>query len=117
MARMPARGAAGRPRPAPDHARLILARVSDLAGRGADARRMRVAVEDALAAWAAEAGHDAVRERLDEMREQLAEGIEAAREQLDELEGAERGRAARVIEVLGTARAALVPPVPLRAAA
>lgn len=62
-----------------------LKRISDLLGRGFDAARMEREAAAVMSAWAATLHEDEMRERLDEVREQLAAGLEAVEEQGSEV--------------------------------
>ncbi|MDQ1079674.1 hypothetical protein [Pseudoroseomonas cervicalis] len=75
-------------RPAsPSPGDAALRRMADLVGRQATPQRLRVAVEDLVSEWRAEtslADRASIRERLEDMAQQLAEGIAEARQALDE---------------------------------
>jgi hypothetical protein len=62
-----------------------LKRLSELLGRGYDAGRMEREVASVISAWAAALHEDEMRERLDEVREQLAAGVESVEEQGSEV--------------------------------
>ncbi|WBV42703.1 hypothetical protein [Pseudoroseomonas cervicalis] len=78
--------ASRRPTP-PSPGDAALRRIADLVGRQATPQRLRLAVEGLITEWLAEAppgDRASLRERLDEMAQQLAEGVEEARRALDE---------------------------------
>ncbi|MFC0408953.1 hypothetical protein [Roseomonas elaeocarpi] len=83
---------AGKRPASPDKA--ALSKLADLAGKGVAPDRVRREVENIVADWRSGLiGYDerlALRERLEEMRDQLSEGVESAQEQVDELDQAEK---------------------------
>ena len=105
---MAATRTAGRRPSAPDP----LAQLAALAARGTAAPRMRREVEDLVAARLANAGEDgrsALRDWLELVADQLAEGIAAGREAMDELDRDDRAAQAagnRALAALEAAREA-----------
>lgn len=97
--------AARKPRPArPVDA--ALARILALAGKGAAPGRMAREVEVIAGEWMAEPDRDPteIRERLDELREQLTAGVGHAEEQVADLDASEPG----AVKQAGAMLAALV---------
>ncbi|MFT8245161.1 hypothetical protein [Roseomonas sp. BN140053] len=98
--------AAPRPRAGPKPGPAALARIAELASKGAAPERVRRTVEDIVAGWLA--GEDVdrgeVRDRLEEVAAQLAEGVEAAAEANDEIEPEQKAALAHA----GKAMAAMV---------
>jgi len=74
--------------------RAALSKLADLAGKGVAPDRIRREVESFVSGWrSGTIGYDervALRERLEDMRDQLTEGVESAQEQVDELDQAEK---------------------------
>ncbi|MFT8243190.1 hypothetical protein [Roseomonas sp. BN140053] len=62
-----------------------MARIAELAGKGSSPGRITREVDTIVSGWLAGAEVDRaeVKERLEDMRDQLAAGVEDAREQLD----------------------------------
>jgi hypothetical protein len=82
-----------------------LKRLSELLGRGYDAARMEREVASVMSAWAAALHEDEMRERLDEVREQLAAGVEAVEEQGSEIDGESKTATAACQRSLAAIRA------------
>ena len=61
-------------------------RISALIARGFDAGRVQREAADVLSSWATTMEADDLRERLDEVHEQLVEGVEAAQDMGSEIE-------------------------------
>ena len=105
MARKPAAAARPPARRPPDP----LARLAELASRGASAARMTQAVEGIVAGRLAEAGADGrgeVRDWLEQARDQLAEGLEAGREAIAEMDRDDRAAVVASQRALGALEAA-----------
>jgi hypothetical protein len=69
-----------------DPSKAALQRISNLIARGFDAGRVQREAVDVLRSWATSMEADDLRERLDEVHEQLAEGVEAAQDMGSEIE-------------------------------
>jgi uncharacterized coiled-coil DUF342 family protein len=69
-----------------DPTKDALQRISNLIARGFDAGRVQREAADVLSRWATSMEADDLRERLDEVHEQLAEGVEAAQDLDNEIE-------------------------------
>lgn len=97
--------AARKPRP-PRPVDAAIARLLALAGKGAAPGRMAREMEVIAGEWLAEPEGDAmeIRERLDELREQLAAGVGHAEEQVADLDASEPG----AVKQAGAMLAALV---------
>ena len=80
------RSSAPAPRPAGDPRKVALGRIAELVGRGYDASRLRREAEGVIAGLRGSIDNEALRDVLDEVREQLAVGVEAAEEQASEIE-------------------------------
>jgi hypothetical protein len=74
-------------REAQDPTDVALKRIADMIGRGADASRIQREAAALISSWSATLDAEDMRERLDSLREQLAEGVEAAEEQAGEMDG------------------------------
>ncbi|MBO1075076.1 hypothetical protein [Roseomonas marmotae] len=91
--------------PAPLSSRSALSRIAELVGRGHDAARLRREAEALIAALRQIHEPDQLRELLDEMREQLDAGIEAAEDTMAEADGDGAAKAAtRSLAALAAAR-------------
>ncbi|MBO1079432.1 hypothetical protein [Roseomonas haemaphysalidis] len=73
-------------RPAADPAQAALRRFSDLIARGFDAARLQREAAAVISDWAGELQADSMRERLDSVHDQLAEGVDAAQDMGCEIE-------------------------------
>jgi hypothetical protein len=71
-----------------------LQRIADLVGRGYPAARIGREAEALITSWSTDLEPGEMRDRLDEMAEQLTAGLEAAEEQASDME--EGGTAAEV---------------------
>jgi hypothetical protein len=80
------RPAAARPTPRSDPTKDALQRISALIARGFDAGRLQREAADVIGSWATALEADDLREQLDQVHDQLAEGVEAARDQGSEIE-------------------------------
>ncbi|MBO1081642.1 hypothetical protein IAI61_21640 [Roseomonas sp. 573] len=74
------------PRAATDPAKEALQRISGLIARGLDAGRLTREAADVLSGWATTMEADDLRELLDEVHGQLAEGVEAAEDMGSEID-------------------------------
>ncbi|MBO1081714.1 hypothetical protein [Roseomonas haemaphysalidis] len=74
------------PRAPADPAKAALQRISALIARGFDANRLTREAADVLNGWATTMEADDLRELLDEVHGQLAEGVEAAEDAGSEIE-------------------------------
>lgn len=116
MARKPPSRAAARPAPAapPIKSRETLKRISDMASKPVSPDRIRREIEGIVTTWLDGAGEERrieVREHLAEMTGELAEGVEAATEALDDLEREDevgRRHARAALMALHAARDALL---------
>jgi hypothetical protein len=87
MSKPPRRVAAPpRPSPAGDPAQAALQRLSDLIARGFDAARLEREAAAVIAGWAGELEAGDMRDRLDSVHDQLAEGVDAAHDMGCEIE-------------------------------
>jgi hypothetical protein len=102
MARKPASRA---PR-APDPAKAALARIAELISRGGDPARVAREADSIISGWAGTLPDDEMRERLEDLRDQLASGVEAAREQADDVEQDDKAGAAAAGRALAALTAA-----------
>jgi hypothetical protein len=87
--------------------RAALQRLSDLVSRGYQADRIGREAEALIAGWKEALPPDELRERLEEMHEQLAAGVEAAEEQISEMgegDSAASRAASRTLAALAQAR-------------
>jgi tryptophanase len=87
--------------------RAALQRLSDLVSRGYQADRIGREAEALIAGWKEALPPDELRERLEEMHEQLAAGVEAAEEQISEMGGGDSAAsraASRTLAALAQAR-------------
>jgi hypothetical protein len=91
--------------PPVESGRAALKRLADLLGRGFDAPRMEREAAAVMSVWAAALAPEEMRERLDEIREELAAGIEAAEEQGGEIEDGDKAGAAAYQRSLAAIRA------------
>ena len=114
MARKPSsRSNATPPANPPIRSREALRKLSEMASKPVPPDRIRREVEGLVKAWLDGAGEDRrieVREHLGEMGGQLAEGVEAAAEALDDMERddeAGRRHAGAALQALRAAQAAL----------
>ena len=100
------------PRP-PAPAKVALARLAELAGKGTAPDRMTREVDGIVARWIAGAdaeGRVEVREQLEDIQAQLTEGVEAAQEAAADLDQGERAAvvaAAKSLSALVAARDAV----------
>lgn len=69
-----------------DSSKAALQRISALIARGFDAGRLQREAADVITSWATTLEADEIREHLDEVLEQLAEGVEAAQDMGSEIE-------------------------------
>jgi uncharacterized membrane-anchored protein YjiN (DUF445 family) len=69
-----------------DPPKAALQRISNLIARGFDAGRVQREAADVLSTWATTLEADDLREHLDEVLEQLVEGVEAAQDMGSEIE-------------------------------
>lgn len=60
--------------------------LQDLLGRAPAARRIAMHIEDLAARWTETLGADTAAERLEQLRTDLADGVEAAREAMSEVD-------------------------------
>lgn len=101
----------------PEPGQIALSRIAALIARGTSPIRVRQEIDSIVESWlanAAELERMEIRERLDEMQEQLAEGEESARTMIDDIDQDDKeGKAAiassqRNLAALQAARAAVV---------
>jgi phage I-like protein len=93
--------------PAPVSIRAALQRIAELVGRGSPAARVSREAEAVISSWSTSLDPEETRERMEEAREQLAAGIEAAEEQASEIEEEGKGAvlaASRTLAALAAAR-------------
>jgi hypothetical protein len=85
-----------------------LTRISDVVARGGSPDRVAREVQAIVAAWRADAELDQseVNEHLAECRDSLAEGVEAAREQMDDGDSSDKAAAAQGARSLAALEAA-----------
>jgi hypothetical protein len=85
-----------------------LTRIADVVGRGGSPDRVAREVQSIVSAWRADAELDQgeVNEHLAECCESLAEGIEAAREQMDDGDSSDKAAAAHGARSLAALEAA-----------
>jgi hypothetical protein len=93
--------------PAPITTHAALQRLADLVGRGYPAARIGREAESLITTWSASLEPSEMQERMEEMHEQLAAGLDAAEEQASEMD--EGGAAAelaakRTVAALAAAR-------------
>jgi len=93
MSRKPSKSSKANPQraeapaaPSIESGEQALKRLSELLGRGYDAARMEREVASLMSTWAVTLHEDEMRERLDEVREQLAAGVESVEEQGSEID-------------------------------
>jgi hypothetical protein len=85
-----------------------LTRISEVIARGGSPDRVAREVQAIAAAWRADAELDQgeVGEHLAECRDSLAEGIEAAREQMDDVDSSDKAAASQGARILAALEAA-----------
>lgn len=86
MSKPPRRAAPPRPTESADPAQVALQRFSDLIARGFDAARLQREATAVIDGWAGELPAEDMRERLDSIHDQLAEGVDAAQDMGCEIE-------------------------------
>ncbi len=91
--------------PAAETSKEALQRLAELIGRGSGAMRMEREASALIGRWSAALDPETMRERLDEIREQLAEGVEAAEESAGEIDSDSRGAVAAHQHTLAALRA------------
>lgn len=101
-----------KPRPSPgprrpaDPHKAALGRIADLVGRGYDAGRLQREAEAVIQGLRGSMEPEELREVLDEVREQLAAGVEAAEEQASEIDSDDKVTARHVQRMVGAMTAA-----------
>lgn len=96
----PIRGAAADPR------KVALGRIAELIARGYDAGRLKREAEAVITSLRDTIGSDELRDVLDEVREQLEAGVEAAEEQASEIDGDDKVSIRNVQRMVGAMTAA-----------
>jgi hypothetical protein len=94
------------PRPPADPHKAALRRIAELVGRGYDAARLQREAEAVIQGLCGSMEPEDLREVLDEVREQLAAGIEAAEEQASEIDSDDKVSARNVQRMVGAMVAA-----------
>jgi uncharacterized coiled-coil DUF342 family protein len=94
-----------KPAPAKPGRDLLLQRLAEQIGRGYGAERMRREAASLIEQLKTSMEPDAVRERLEEISEQLADGIEAAEEQGCEIDASSKSAMASYEGTLAALRA------------
>ena len=72
--------------PVVDPPKAALQRISNLISRGFDADRVQREAAEVISSWATNLEVDDLREHLDEVHEQLTDGVEAAQDMGSEIE-------------------------------
>lgn len=92
-------------RPADPH-KAALSRIAELVGRGYDAARLQREAEAVIQSLRGSMEPEDLRDVLDEVREQLAAGVEAAEEQANEIDSDDKATARNVQRMVGAMTAA-----------
>jgi len=93
-------------RPQVNPTKAALERISGLIARGFDAGRLQREATEVISTWSTTLEPDELREHLDEVRDQLAEGVEAAENMGSEIEPGDAASAKIHARSLGALMAA-----------